>query len=166
MIATKTDIDVSRLRSALHYDPETGILTWRVTYPSVKRCAGDVAGYLGNKGYIKIGFDGRYWLAHRLAWAIVHGILPAAPQQIDHINRIRHDNRLSNLRVVSPRQNQLNIARPILHEFVGTTFVGKSGKWQAQCSINGRKNYLGTFDTRSEAHAAYRTAAARREICP
>ena len=99
----KLDLDVARLRDVLSYEPHTGILRWRQR----RGCApaGQTAGFIGNNGYVKIGFDRQYWFAHRLAWAHANGTLPPPLMVIDHINGIRHDNRLSNLQVLTLVEN-------------------------------------------------------------
>lgn len=151
----KLTIDVERLRSVLHYEPTTGAFTWRVRRGRVR--PGQVAGRVGNRGYVKILLAGEYWLAHRLAWAIVHGALPNADRQIDHINRVRHDNRLANLRLVTQSENILNSDHFGCRrtQSRGTTFIARTSRWQAQISIQGRNTYLGLFVTEAEAHAAY-----------
>lgn len=103
----KHSIDIERLRAELDYDQETGKFTWKVRRKKAR--PGMVAGKLNNRGYIAITFYGEYWLAHRLVWAHVHGFIP--PCEIDHINRVRNDNRLRNLRLVSRSENQKNSDR-------------------------------------------------------
>ncbi len=80
-------------------------------------------------------------------------------QKVDHINHDTLDNRRSNLRIVSNRVNRLNSKARMLglgsSTFPGVTKHKKSGKWQAQINIPGRKNYIGLFDTEVEAHEAY-----------
>ena len=89
-------LTADRLRQLLDYEPATGVFTWKVNRSIVK--AGQKAGVNphGGDGYPRIGVDGQQCLAHRLAWLHVHGRFP--DDEIDHINGIRSDNRLSNLR--------------------------------------------------------------------
>lgn len=98
-----------RVLELFDYNPETGDLLWRprqlTEFPAEKHGltwntahAGKVAGYRHHLGYTCIRFDGRFYLAHRIIWMFVHGHWPNV---IDHINRDRTDNRLSNLRNVS-----------------------------------------------------------------
>jgi len=148
----KTQIDISRLRTLLSYDAETGVFRWRVARPNAP--VGSVAGCIGNKGYVKIRMDGRYWLAHRLAWAYVHGELPA---MLDHKNRLRADNRIANLRPATPSLNSQNTARLAARplQAAGTTYIARIGKWQAQITTARRTRYLGLYPTQAEANAAY-----------
>lgn len=71
------------------------------TSPRAK--AGEIAGSFDKYGYITIGIDGKYYKAHRLAWFYVHGLWPK--EQIDHINLIKDDNRINNLRCATNSQN-------------------------------------------------------------
>ena len=86
-----------RLRELLHYDPETGVFTWRVDRGRNK-LSGLPAGSLTAKGYLNISIDGKEYYAHALAWMYVHGYLPAM-RQIDRINGDRLDNRIANFRL-------------------------------------------------------------------
>jgi hypothetical protein len=148
------EIDIERLRALLNYDRATGVFTWRVKCRGGRARPGKAAGYIGNHGYIKISIGGRYWLAHRLAWAHVHGVLVS---QLDHINRNKADNRIANLRPCTAVENNQNSDRVSRRpaSALGTTFRARSGKWQAQAGAGGRNIYLGCFDSQSEAHAAY-----------
>ena len=93
------------LKRLLHYDPETGEFTWRVNRRGTVR-AGDVAGNLHPSGYIRIHINGRDYRAHRLAWLYIYGKWPK--YEIDHINHIRNDNRIVNLREASCGDNNRN----------------------------------------------------------
>jgi HNH endonuclease len=86
----------TRLKEFLHYDPETGVFTWLVK-PCRNILAGSIAGNVMNEGYVMVKIDRKNYKAHRLAWLYVHGTFP--PDQLDHINRGRADNRLCNLRL-------------------------------------------------------------------
>ena len=90
------------VREKLIYDPEIGIFVWRKNKK--------IAGTLHKKGYINIRFLNRNLTAHRLAWIYAHNHIPEG-MFIDHINGIRNDNRISNLRLLTPYENCLN--RPI-----------------------------------------------------
>lgn len=92
--------------------------------------------------------------AHRLAWFIHHGRWPA--EEIDHINMVRDDNRLANLREASHNDNQHNRQRARADNKLGILGVSTyRGRFKAQIEINGENRYLGLFDTAEQAHTAY-----------
>jgi hypothetical protein len=103
--AHSTDLTQARLKELLDYNPDTGIFTRKVSRPGFR--VGDVAGSLTERGYIKIGIDGKNYSAHRLAWLYVHGKSP--DNCIDHINGVRDDNRISNLRDVTSQENSSTV---------------------------------------------------------
>lgn len=96
----------AELKALFDYNPETGILTWKVkTSKSVK--IGDVAGFKNSKGHLQVGINRIKYLAHRIIWIMCEGEIPSG-YEIDHINMIKNDNRLSNLRLSTSSQNGMN----------------------------------------------------------
>ena len=145
-------VSAQRLREVLHYCPETGVFTWRVSTSNVK--GGDVAGYKRPDGRIDIRVLDGLHKAHRLAWLYVHGAWPAG--QIDHIDGCPSNNALANLRDVSPSVNQQNQRRPRSHNTQGFLGVSRNGKgWMARIVVDGKVRHLGTFQTPESAHIAY-----------
>lgn len=144
-------LTVEYLRNALSYDQGTGVFTW---LPGQFR-AGRVAGSLNHWGYSRITIDGLNYQAHRLAWFHVHGEWPAV--EIDHINGVRDDNRLSNLRLADRFINTQNVSirSDSRSGFMGVSFYKRTGKWKAQIKALGRTLGLGYFSTPEEAHQAY-----------
>ena len=138
-------LKVERVRALLHYDPETGVFTRKVR-TSNRINIGDVAGGKDAKGYICIRVDGKTYKAHRLAWLYMHGAWPTG--EIDHINGVRDDNRITNLRNVTKSQNQQN-----QRSVRGYSRDGK--RWKSQIRVGGEFFHLGCFATQKEAHAAY-----------
>lgn len=160
------DLTAQRLREALHYDPDTGVFTWRPLVLSQKRTtrrAGRRAGWQTALGYVYIGIDGAQYGAHRLAWLYQAGAWPE--QDVDHINGRRADNRWANLRDVAHRMNVENQrAAPSSNQstrLLGVTFHKPSGLYLSQIKSKGKKHYLGYFKTPEPAHEAY-LAAKRR----
>lgn len=148
------ELDRDRLRQVLSYDPKTGVFTWARS--SSRSIAGNVAG-VGCHGYVKIWIDDRRYYAHRLAWLYVTGEWPTG--MIDHINGSKNDNRFSNLRQATPSQNLGNSKRQ-KRNTSGFKGVSRSrGGWQVCISADGKRRFLGRFDTLADAHAAYVLAA-------
>lgn len=164
-----------QLRELLTYDPETGKLFWkprdvsyfeRTSRPEAnlkswnKRFLGKEAfTYLSSDGYRISAIFGRYIRAHRAAWAIHHGEWPSG--EIDHINGVRDDNRLINIRDCKHHENMRNglIRSNNKSGFKGVSWDEEAGKWRAQICYAGKKKSLGRFCSENEAHDAYFAAA-------
>src|SRR6185312_16709481 len=125
-------LTVERLREVLDYNAETGVLTWRTARGS-RAPAGKPAGSPNGAGYIVVKVDNRRFLAHRLSWAISYGEFP--PNEVDHINTVRNDNRLVNLRSANPSENRHNasVHRDSAVQLKGVT--PSRGKFQAQIKV-------------------------------
>lgn len=148
------DLTAERLRDLLSYDPDTGVMRWRENR-SNDVMAGDDAGYL-DRSRVRIWIDGRPYLRSRLAWLHVRGVWPE--NQIDHANGESGDDRFSNLRDATSRQNNANkIGRGISGMPRGV--YRRGGRFQARITTAGREINLGSFAKISEADAAYRAAA-------
>ena len=147
----------SYVRSLLKYDPLTGNLIWRVT-KSATAPAGSIAGSVNAKGHVNIQIDKRMYSAHQLVFLIHHGVIP---DEIDHRNGIKTDNRIDNLRPCTSSQNKGNIGllRNNRSGYKGVSLNTRSNKWHAQIKINGKQTYLGRFDDPADATRAYNTAA-------
>lgn len=153
-------ITQERLKSLLTYDPDTGELRNRVQR-NPRAPKGAVAGSRTTDGYISLMLFGRRYQAHRLIWLYQTGEWPSL--EIDHINRVRHDNRWSNLRVATRLHNSWNTAPHAKSRsgVKGVAYVAKSGKWQVQMRVCGKTHYIGIYDTIAEAADA-RSEAERR----
>jgi hypothetical protein len=145
----------ARLHEVLRYAKTTGTFTWRVTR-GAKAPAGSVAGTPHKRGYVALMVDQKLYLAHRLAWLYVYGSWPIGT--IDHINGVKDDNRISNLRDVSIQANLHNQTLPYrsnVSGLRGVSFEARSNKWYARIRVAGKNLMLGYFRTAEEAHAAY-----------
>jgi hypothetical protein len=150
-------VSAARLRELLEYTPETGIFAWRVQRSRVR--AGGVAGSPCADGYVGIKIDGVLYWAHRLAWLYVTGSWPVG--QIDHINRVKHDNRWCNLRDVSAKENMANRSRRDWSKprALPPGIVKVGAKFRVRIVRNGKARRLGSFTSVQEAEAAYWQAA-------
>ena len=150
----------ARLKELLHYDPDTGALTWRVA-PSNCVKAGSVAGAITAYGYVQVSVDSTLHRAHRLAFLYMVGEIP--PNAVDHVNGDRADNRWCNLRLATPSENQQNLRGPLSNSksgLLGVSWHARGKKWQAQIKVDAVKHHLGCFTDKHEAHAAYLKAKA------
>lgn len=164
------------LRLLLQYDPETGGLRWRVRPVWMFRDSGHgmaanarawnarfagtdaLTGYVA--GYVAGQIKRRTVRAHRAAWAVMFGYWP--PEDIDHINGNRADNRISNLRSVSRAENGRNqcVRNTNTSGVLGVHWHKKAGKWAAEVTFNGKSRHLGLFDNLDDAAEARRRAEA------
>lgn len=142
-------ITQSLLKIFLNYNPDTGVFTW-ITKPSIGVKVGDKAGYVLNNGYRMIQLCGHQILEHRAAWLYVTGVLP---DEIDHVNCDRQDNRFSNLRICERHQNVWNtsIRSDNTSGAKGVTWNKQSKKWRARASKNGKRVNLGEFHNFEDA---------------
>lgn len=143
-------MNVDLARSLWRYDPETGVLYWAV-FASSRATVGSPAGCLDSEGYVIVGYAGRRYKAHRLIWLIVTGEFP--PEEIDHINRNPSDNRLSNLRCVTRKQNNENLASRREASFRGVHWFPRTSKWVVKFTHLGKRRSLGYFDSLLDAVA-------------
>ena len=148
---------IERLRELLNYDPETGILTWKV-HRNNRAQAGSVAGSVNRYGYIELRVDYATLRSHRVAWAIHHGKWPNL--MVDHIDGVKTNNQIKNLRDVTNSKNQQN-RRVWSNKKTGLLGAIKNMKgcsFQARINLEGKYKYLGNYKTAEEAHAAYLAA--------
>lgn len=151
----------SELKSLLHYDPETGVFTWLVNRNRNAR-AGDVAGSINNRGYMRLMINRKTYTFHRLAFLYMTGKFPK--DQVDHKDGNKTNNAFSNLRECTPSQNSCN--RPkvknTLTNFKGVT-KRSNGTFTASVTFrsNGVKHTknLGTYKTAEKASTVYQKHA-------
>jgi hypothetical protein len=146
-------VDIERAKQLLEYNSETGIFRWKVS-PNKRIAEWSVAGTNHTEGYISISVDRKRVLAHRLAWMFVYGRPPHG--EIDHINRVRNDNRISNLREATSASNKQNLSMRSDNKsaIMGVNWHKASQKWRAYVSVNGRQISLGYYDSIHAAKAA------------
>ena len=151
------DLTLERLRELLHYDPETGIFTRLIGVRGA--AAGRQAGALDSYGYLRMSIDSKRYKNHRVAWFYVYGKWPA--MILDHINQVKSDNRISNLREVTASENVHNTSRMPNNTsgYRGVTWAKKKHRWKAQITVNKKRTVLGHFDTAEDAFMAYAKAA-------
>jgi len=139
-------ITQAELKKKVSYDPETGIFTRKET--------GEKIGYPDKDGYINFNVNGKLRKAHRMAWLYHNGVLP---KMIDHINGVAWDNRIVNLRAVTPVESALNRGRRSDNSsgYKGAYFVRSTGKYVSFIKRSGVRYHIGTFNTAKEAHEAY-----------
>ena len=140
----------SELLALVTYDPETGEFYAR--HNRGKWVAGSRIGTTRKTGYRQLCLYGQIYLAHRVAWLYVHGQWPVAG--LDHVNRVRGDNRICNLREATQAQNHEN--RGGVRGYVRS--AAKAERWVARITVSKVIHDLGSYATQAEARAAYLAA--------
>lgn len=145
------DITAEELRRLLSYDAQTGLFTWLTGQRQNK-----IAGH--SHGYVRISIKNRLYCAHRLAWLYIYGEWPK--KELDHINRIKNDNRIVNLRESTRSENAQNV---IAHKdnasgVRGILWDKSRCKWVAELTIDGKLVFKQRFNSKEEAATARKQA--------
>jgi len=146
--ANESLLTQSKLKKILRYNEKTGLF---VRIFSCGRSISPKKAGFAISIYISIYVNSRTYKAHRLAWLYVYGYWPDG--EIDHINHIRNDNRIENLRVVTSQENSRNraISKANSSGFTGVHIDKRTQRWQARIRVNGALINLGFFKCRAEA---------------
>ena len=123
----------------VNYNPDTGLF---FSITNIEKPIGT----RNRDGYIVFKVNGKLFYAHRVAFFLVHGVVP---KMIDHINRNPSDNRIKNLREATTILNAQNKV------FQGVTKPKHTKKWAASITCNRKRMHLGYFDSAEQAHEAY-----------
>lgn len=161
----ENNLTAADVLAVVSYCPDSGVFTWKwragdrrklQTWNS--RFAGKPCAGVNDEGYLTIRINEKVYLAHRLAWLVSYGEVPAG--MLDHINRNRLDNRVANLRVVTHFQNMQNrkMQRNNKSGFRGVSWDGKYGKWRARINAEGKCINLGYFDSPEKASFEFEKA--------
>jgi hypothetical protein len=156
-------VELNKLKKLISYNPINGLLIRKI-YQGGPSKAGCVVGHETRFGYLSVTVGGKPYQAHRLAWMLHYGVVPTGT--IDHINGIKTDNRICNLRDVSHQENCKNqhIARvKKTNTPLGVTVM--RGKYVAQVMRNGKNIYLGSHETSEAASIAYKKFREQENRC-
>ncbi|RYD26034.1 MAG: HNH endonuclease [Lysobacteraceae bacterium] len=169
-MADRADITPEICRQLVRYDPETGKLWWLERgmewFTDLRSCASWNSKYAGKEAFWVYTDDGYRkglllrvpFRASRLAWAITHGEWPKG--EVDHINGIKDDNRICNLRDVVRQVNARNrtLRRDNRSGYNGVGVAETAGKWKATIRGYDKSILLGIYATKAEAVAARQAA--------
>jgi hypothetical protein len=178
IMGMKTDISITELAQLLRFDPELGLLTWlprpRHMFTSDKQYGTWNTRFANKQAFTHIGRDGYYcgcihgsvYKTHRVGWTLYHGEWPA--DYLDHINGVRTDNRIENLRSVTRGENSKNrrLYKKNNTGHNGISWRESTKKWIVQIQSGGTKMHLGVFTKLDDAVAARLEADVTHDFHP
>lgn len=165
-MAARDLITPAYVRNILHYLPEHGIFIWKFRDDrGVKwngRYPGQKAGYYMPSGYLRIEINNLPFNGHRLAWMHYYGEVPSL--QVDHIDGQRWNNRIENLRLATPSENNCNRKVQSNNKLgVKGVFLANErwGLYRVRTELDGKMYEGGYFKTLEEAKIASEELLAR-----
>lgn len=177
-------ISIEVLHQLLHYDPLTGILTWKSRpaelFSHSKKQSQDTsaarwnARFAGKRAFTRLNKEGYYageifyveYGAQRICWALHTGRWPE--DEIDHENHDRGDNRFENLKEATRKENQKNksLFKNNKSGYHGIWNDKKSGRWKVSIRSEGKIYHLGYFKEKADAIAARKEAEVKYGFNP
>jgi|SRR5579859_3771226 len=150
-------VSYDTLHEFFTYDPNTGEIRNKSNRSNRSRAV-ELSGDFGDRGYQRVGINGKNFYGHRIAWCMMTGEWP--DKFIDHIDGVKSNNKWSNLRLATKSQNGANIGKYSRNNGGTSKYKGvfrSKGKrlWVASITKNGKITRIGCFHTEEEAHAAY-----------
>lgn len=175
------ELPIDFLNECLDYNPDTGEFLWKERpkhhFSQTERgniqktwntkWAGKVAGKFDKHGYRLIGINNTFYFSHRLAWAMHYGEWP--DDSIDHINGIPSDNRICNLRIATPAEQNKNLPRWSKNKsgVLGVSWYKPARRWRVTCGDSSKSSsHIGSFKSFEEAVRARRKAEIERGYHP
>jgi hypothetical protein len=145
------DLTQAYLNSMFSYDPLTGRLTAKVK--SGRFVPGKEVGSVKGGGYRQVRISGKTYLVHRVIWCMVYGNFPA--KRVDHKDRNRLNNSISNLRVVTAIGNATNRSGRVESKtgIKGVCWHSRVQRWYVQIRSEGRVVYRSYYDDLSVAES-------------
>lgn len=156
MSAYHSTLTHESLVQMLDYDPECGTFRWKVSTNGRALIGAEAGCVSGTTGYRVIRKGKMLMAAHRLAWFYVHGAWPS--KDVDHIDGIKTNNAIANLREVCQMENQQNRKkshRDSSSKILGISLDKRRNLWKAEISVYKVRQFLGYFETPELAGDAY-----------
>jgi hypothetical protein len=136
---------MNKLQSRFHelFAYADGKLIRKVSAGSSK--AGSVVNYKEPNGYLRVRVDNQRYTVHQVVFCMQHGYIP---KMLDHINGIKDDNRIENLRIANPSQNGYNkpLGKMCKSGVKNVKWESNMKKWQVRLRINKIPKIVGYFD--------------------
>lgn len=160
---------VKYLKECFDYDGTNGHLIWKTrprshfktdkAWATINgRCSGLIAGATDRAGYLVVGINGQLYRAHRIVWAIYRGRITA--DDIDHINGVKFDNRIRNLRLVTRGDNlkNLSLRSSSSSGHTGVSWNKRKHMWRAYIGSGRTQIHIGYFNKFDAAISARKEA--------
>jgi len=125
------------------FEYKNGVLYSRINRKQTTIKEGDVIGGINDKGYLRTYVNNKHYKVHRLIFMMFHGYMPV---EIDHINGIKNDNRIENLREVNHSQNQWNKPKTKRSSTGVKGITSEYGKWRVRIAVNKKRISVGIFE--------------------
>lgn len=145
-------LSLAELRRLLHYDPVSGLFTWKASRGRV--AAGSTAGSTDKDGCVRISIDSHDYRASHLAYLWLTGALPSRGERIGYVDGDQSNTSATNLKLVPIEPWR----RRFRGDSSGVVFDASKGKYRAVIRMGGRQVALGTYSTPEAAKAAYEIA--------
>lgn len=135
------------------FEYKDGCLYWKPAVRTRERISvrtGKKVGTPGGVGYLDVNIEKKRYRVHRLIFLMFHGYFP---EEVDHINGIKNDNRIENLRAANHTTNKFNLKTP-KHNTSGVKGVSihkPSGRWRCSLSFNNRTKQVCGFSSKNDA---------------
>jgi len=151
-IKLQSSVSIEEIKARVRFDSETGKLH-RVTASGGSK-VGQETGSMSSSGYLGVGICGKAFLCHRIAWLLHYGEWPEF--EVDHINGMKTDNRISNLRSAtrSENVNNTNLRSDSTSGYKGVNYSNQHGRYRARIVVKGKRMHVGMYDTPEQAHEA------------
>lgn len=145
------ELTQEHVRELFNYNQETGVLTRKASSNNQMIRVGDEVGCLRTDGYREVKINGKSCKVHRIIFLWMTGEFPEV--DIDHENRVRHDNKWKNLRSATRAENCQNqgVYKNNTSGHLGLSWNVRSEKWRVRLMVEGKSMHLGYFANKDDA---------------
>jgi len=143
-------MDIAKLNENFYYD---GVVLRNKKTRGSRALKDARSGGKHHSGYYHVRYENKFHMVHRIIWVMVTGKDIPEGYEIDHINHVRDDNRIDNLRMVTVQENRRNqrLTARNTSGCIGVSKYTPRNMWQAQIKVNGKNMHLGFYDEFDDA---------------
>lgn len=141
-----------------------GAIYWKIRTSNRVKIGSEVK-TVGGNGYKIVGIYGVKHLVHRIIWEMHNGKIPDG-MQIGHIDHNKTNNKIDNLRLVTPKENNHNMKFRVTNKsgVTGVSWDKQHKKWASNIKVDGVKIHLGLFSDLNMAAEARRKAEVKYDF--